>query len=207
VASFEAFAGYHGVGPGSEQGARGGELWERQALLRARPVVGDRGLCARITTEVLEASLQRPLPSDTAASIREMRYRLDDVRDDGALALKKGKGGLLDIDFIVQFLQLKTRLRSPSSREGLRALIKADAIPRELGEDLLQAHLFLRHIESRLRLMYGRSDVFVPRTGPGLVRLARQLGDIGAGAPERLWQEVTRTMGRTREIFDQVLSA
>ncbi len=199
VTSFDAFARYHGAA--DQPSPRGGALWERQALLRARPIAGDPELGEAVTRRVLDAIARQPPPEDATALIADMRYRLDSPGKGGAIHLKKGPGGLLDVEFLTQCLEIRNGLRVPSTRRAIDALIVTGALDEALGTEIRRHYEFLRRVESRLRLLYWRPDVFVPAEGPGLKRLARQLGDAGADGGTRLRRDVQRTMLRLREIF------
>lgn len=200
VTSFEAFRAYH---QGAD--ARGAALWERQALLRARPVAGDALLAKRIEAEVLMPSAERPLPEDAARQIREVRLKLDEQAPRKVFP-KRGPGGLLDIDFIAQYLSLAHGLRQPPTLAALEALESIEALSFEDARDLREAWEHLKRTESRLRLTFGQPDVWVPTEGPALRRLARSLGDAGADAGERLLRDLERTMGRTRLQFDRLVA-
>lgn len=199
VTSFDAFRSYH-----QGEHARGAALWERQALLRARVVAGDAEFAKRIEDEVLLPSSQRPLPDDAAQQISQVRRRLDE-QSPGKVSPKRGPGGLLDIDFITQYLSLVHGLRVPSTRVALDALEEAEALDYEDARSLREAWEKLKRTESRLRLMQGQPDVWVPETGPTLLRLARSLGDANPDAGERLLRIVKRTMRSTRVIFDRLV--
>jgi glutamate-ammonia-ligase adenylyltransferase len=199
VTSLEAFAQYHGAD--DQPRPRGGALWERQALLRARPIAGDSTLREKVTASVLDAIARQPAPEETTLLIAEMRYRLDSPGKRGEIHVKKGPGGLLDVEFLTQCLEIRHGLRVPSTRRAIDTLVSAGALDEALGNEIRRHYEFLRRVESRLRLLYWRPDVFVPAEGPGLTRLARQLGDAGADGGVRLRRDLLRTMTRLREIF------
>ena len=204
VTSLEAFSRYHGAhedGPA----ARGAALWERQALLRARGIAGDEALCDAVSIRTLDAVAAQPAPPDVGAQIAEMRFRLDAVGPGGGVYPKKGPGGLLDIEFLTQFLQIQHGIRVPSTRRALDRLIGERWLDEEIGHELQRSYELLRRVESRLRLLYWRPDVFVPPSGPGLTRLARQLGDAGADAGPRLLRDLNRCMARVREVFREIV--
>jgi len=201
VTSLESFAHYH-----EAHAPRSAALWERQALLRARPVAGDPTLLDAVTETVLDPVARQPAPPDVGQQIGEMRRRLDETGADGSIFPKKGPGGLLDIEFLTQLLEIRHGLRVPSTRRAIDVLVEHGAIDNTVGAELHRHFEALRRIGSRLRLLYGRADVFVPPSGPGLTRLARQLGDAGADGGARLRRDLVRTMSRMRELFEQIVS-
>lgn len=201
VASLAAFGAYH---RGETPQGRGAALWERQALLRARFVSGDHSLGAQLEREVLEPVARRPVPDDVARQIHDMRLLLD-VTPAYGTDPKKGPGGLLDVEFATQLLCIVHGLREPSTIRALDLLRERGILGADAHAELTSAWHFLRRIESRLRLIYGRPEVFVPRSGEGLARIARQLGDPAPEGGERLLRELDRTMRRTRGWFDRIV--
>ena len=201
VVSLDAFGRYHrGEVPG-----RDAALWERQALTRARVVAGDGALARRVEAEVLDVVARRPLPEGAALTLRDMRRALDHMPSQG-LDPKKGPGGLLDLDFLAQWFAMRLGWRDGSTRSILEGLRDEGLVDRSMMSMVLGAWHRLRHIERRLRLMYGRSEVYVPRQGGGLELLARQLGGAGAHAGAILLNELDATMNRVRATFDALMS-
>jgi glutamine synthetase adenylyltransferase len=135
-----------------------------------------------------------------------MRRALDNVPVQG-LDPKKGPGGILDLDFLAQFFALRLGWRMASTRAILERLRDEGLVDRATAQGLLSAWHRLRHVERRLRLTYGRAEVYVPRQGRGLEVLARQLGGAGAHAGEQLVRELVRSMTQVRETFDTLLTA
>lgn len=204
VASLRSLADYHGITNPERRGRAA--LWERQALLRARFVAGDASLGEEASRTVLQpAVFGRPLPPDAAEQIAQMRRRLEPAPSPEHIEVKKGPGGLLDVEFAVQYLQLRHAVPSPSTRSALTLLTDAGVLTAELASELRGAFDFLRRLESRLRLIHGRSEVFVPVRGRALEQLARQFGDVGPGAGERLVRRLQRTQERTRRLFDRLV--
>jgi glutamate-ammonia-ligase adenylyltransferase len=207
VVSFEALATYH------EREAR---LWERQALLKARPVAGDEGLFARAYAQVLEPSLFRPIdPAAAARDLIAMRERMEReiaAESPGRYNSKLGRGGLVDVEFAVQFLQLvhgsqHSGIRSRSTPQALVALREAGLLAPEDQEPLARGYRFLRRLESRLRIVRDRSADRLPSAGPELLRLARRMGYSGARAGEELLADYERTAAEVRAAFLRVLGA
>ncbi|MFM2152631.1 MAG: hypothetical protein RL199_1066 [Pseudomonadota bacterium] len=200
VVSLDAFGRYHR----GEVRGRNAELWERQALTRARVVAGEATLGRRVEGEVLDIVSKRPLPEGVGRSLGAMRHALDNMPSHG-IDPKKGPGGLLDLDFLAQFFALQRGWRTGSTRAILERLREGALIERAKAQVLLSAWHRLRHVERRLRLMYGRAEVYVPRQGRGIEVLARQLGGAGAHAGEQLVRELVRTMAQVREAFDALV--
>ena len=115
--SFDALDDYH---------AREARLWERQALLRARPVAGDETLFSRAFAQVLEPSVFRPIDRGAAAKeLLAMRDRMEREiagESDGLYNSKLGRGGLVDVEFAAQFgvrNQLRRRILRQFEQEGI----------------------------------------------------------------------------------------
>ncbi len=127
--------------------------------------------------------------------------------------LKRGSGGLADIEFIVQYLQLlhsesEPDLLRPNMWEALAALRRRRIISAAVCADLREAYELLRTIELRLRLFYNRSVSVLPEERGEIERLARRLTDERADpskAVESFLAEVESKTQRTREIFEQIV--
>ncbi|HYZ88813.1 MAG TPA: bifunctional [glutamate--ammonia ligase]-adenylyl-L-tyrosine phosphorylase/[glutamate--ammonia-ligase] adenylyltransferase, partial [Myxococcales bacterium] len=207
VVSFDALATYH---------AREARLWERQALLRARPVAGDAALFERASREVLEPSLFRTFDRKEAArELLAMRERMErEIADesDARYNSKLGRGGLVDVEFAVQFLQLVHGSSHPSVRHAstLAALaeLRGEGLLRESeAEPLVRGYRFLRRVESRLRIVRDRAISHFPTSGRELLLLARRLGYSGPRAGEELLAAYERETRSVRSAFLRVLEA
>ena len=179
-------------------------VWERQALLKARVVVGGPEAAARVGEIVAAATWGRRWTAAEIGSIRSMRLRMEE----GARAanLKRGPGGVVDIEFIVQMLQLvhggrEPRLRTTGTLAGLVAAHDAGLVADERFEFLCRAYRTLRAIEGRLRLLDapGRHDL--PAGADDRRRLANLLG---SERPDDLAADVEALMVRTRAEFEAV---
>jgi glutamate-ammonia-ligase adenylyltransferase len=160
-------------------------LWERQALVRARPILGD-GRLARRFMALRRARVFDPGLSDgERAEIHHVRMRMEQElgrEGPGRIHLKFGRGGLVDVEFLVQVLQLthgarRGALRSPSTRRALAALGAAGLVREGLAGELLEAYEFLRRLLRSLRLGQTRPPDCLPTTGHVLARLAREAGE------------------------------
>jgi glutamate-ammonia-ligase adenylyltransferase len=198
VVSLDAFARYH------ESRA---EDWERQALVRARVCAGDRQLGARVIALAHAAAYERGAPP--AEKMHHIRLRLQNelarerldtppVRYD----LKVGRGGLVDVEFVAQWLQMKhgkdVRVRTPETEGALAALEALGALEPAYASPLREGYRFLRRLEQRLRVLHGTSASLVEEGAPGLALLARRMGmrDGPRGSAEAAllvrYEEVTR---------------
>jgi [glutamine synthetase] adenylyltransferase / [glutamine synthetase]-adenylyl-L-tyrosine phosphorylase len=207
VVSFDSFASYH---------AREARLWERQALLRARPVAGDAELFARAAREVIEPSLFRPLDGREAArellAMRERMEREIAAESDARYNSKLGRGGLVDVEFAVQFLQLvhgssHPSVRTPSTVAALAELRRAGLLAASEADPLARGYRFLRRVESRLRIVRDRAISHLPTSGRELTLLARRLGYSGPRAGEELLGDYERETQSVRAAFLRVLDA
>jgi glutamate-ammonia-ligase adenylyltransferase len=189
VTSLAAFARYHAVsapGEESEPASVGssGAAWERQALLRARFAAGDAELGARaleIATRVAYEGGAAP-----AAEVRHLRERME--RELGRerayrLDLKTGRGGLVDVEFAVQFLQMQNgsdqAIRTPDTSIALDALAARGYLSPENYDALRDGYAFLRRLEQRIHVLYGKGSSVIAVRAPGLPALARRMGYQG----------------------------
>jgi glutamate-ammonia-ligase adenylyltransferase len=156
-----------------------GQLWERQALCKARVVYASPTAAGDADEAVNRAAFSRPWTDDDARAIRHMRARLEETaapRD-----IKRGRGGMVDVEFLVQMLQLRhggdnPRLRVPNTLQALSALREAGHLPRDDYEFFAESYRFLRRVESRLRLLHTGARDELPEDPAELAKLARGLG-------------------------------
>ena len=124
-------------------------IWEHQALVRARPVAGDPDLAERFETLRREVLCQPRDQQELAAAVLKMRRRLAEHHGDEG-DLKQGSGGIVDIEFMVQYLVLALAHRHPELAvytDNVRILETAeqlDLLPAQMAEDLREAYLALR---------------------------------------------------------------
>ena len=213
VTSAGGFARYHLGGGGTATPVRS-QLWERQALLRARFVAGDGELFEEIRDRVLAPALwARPAdPAALAAEIRRMRERIESqVGKESAQGPnpKAGRGGLIDVEFAAQYLQLAhghdhPHIRTPSTPEALARLREAGLLREPIYQALARGYEFLRRIELRLRIVHDYAIDHLPQ-GRALVQLARRLGYYGDDPTARLNAEYARTTGEVRAAFEEVV--
>ncbi|MEU4567111.1 bifunctional [glutamine synthetase] adenylyltransferase/[glutamine synthetase]-adenylyl-L-tyrosine phosphorylase [Micromonospora sp. NPDC023956] len=162
---------------------RWARTWEFQALLKARPAAGDLAL-AREWIDQLAPLLWRAAERPEAVSdVRAMRKKIIENIPPKELEreIKRGPGGLRDIEFAVQLLQLvhgrgDESLREPGTIPALRALVAGGYVGRADGEGLLRGYRFLRGVEHRLQLQGLRRTHTVPAEPAGLRWLAAALG-------------------------------
>ncbi len=182
VTSIAAFERYHLGDAAANAGSAA--VWERQALLRARPVAGTPEL-----GDAFEALRRRilaePLPEDLEQEIDRIRTRMQTElarEESGRRNLKTGRGGLVDVEMIVQLLQLRHGDAHPELLEPVRVdeLLARAARLGLIGEEeriaLEQGWAFLQRLSSRLRIVENRSISDLVEERGDLDSVARALG-------------------------------
>lgn len=215
VTSLRSFARYHGVAlPGHRAedsrpaALASGAAWERQALLRARGCAGDRDLGARVMAIAHEAAYERGAVPATELHHLRMRMERELAREQPQrFDLKLGRGGLLDVEFAVQWLQMRhggeRSLRTPDTLQALSALFEAGHVGANVHDTFRDGYGFLRRLEQRLHVTCGRSSSVLDVTDPELERIARAMGLQNTGpstAAEELvarYRDVTEAVRRT----------
>jgi glutamate-ammonia-ligase adenylyltransferase len=187
---------------------RWAKTWEFQALLKARPLAGD--------TELGRAYVETTQPFVWAAVTRDhfvedaqaMRRRVEQhvPRAEAERQIKLGAGGLRDVEFTVQLLQLVHGRNDPTIRSGstltaLAALAAAGYVGRDHAAQLAVCYRFLRVLEHRLQMWRMRRTHLMPEAEVDLRRLARSVGMRAEGADGLLerWRTVRRDVRRLHE--------
>jgi glutamate-ammonia-ligase adenylyltransferase len=158
--------------------------WEFQALIKARPVAGDAALGARFVEATRSFVWRDRLDADTVREIRVMKARAEAELSARGLTdreLKRGRGGIRDIEFAVQLLQLvhgrhDDSVRSPTTLDALAALASGGYVETGDTQRLDQAYRFLRTVEHRLQLQDEQQTHTIPHDRAARTRLARVLG-------------------------------
>ncbi|WP_229072330.1 bifunctional [glutamine synthetase] adenylyltransferase/[glutamine synthetase]-adenylyl-L-tyrosine phosphorylase [Actinoplanes sp. DH11] len=162
---------------------RWARTWEFQALLKARPAAGDLALAQAWLADLAPLVWHAAERPEAVADVRDMRRKIIDnvPAKEVDREIKRGPGGLRDIEFAVQLLQLvhgriDETLRAPGTLPALRALVTGGYVGRQDGEMLLRGYRFLRGVEHRLQLQQLRRTHTVPDDPAGLRWLAAALG-------------------------------
>jgi [glutamine synthetase] adenylyltransferase / [glutamine synthetase]-adenylyl-L-tyrosine phosphorylase len=187
--------------------------WEAQALLRAEPVAGDRPLGAAFTA--LADEFRYPAGGVPEASVREIRRikaRMEAERMprgvDPALHLKLGPGGLADVEWVVQLLQLRhadavPRLRTTRTMAGLAAAAEAGLVGEEDAAALSAAWRLAARIRDAVVLVSGRPADVLPTRQPELAAVSSVLG-YAPGAHQDLLQDYRRAARRARAVMERL---
>ncbi len=196
---------------------RWASTWEFQALLKARPVAGDLALgeaYVEAVSPMVWSAAQRP---DFVADVQAMRRRVEEhvPADQADRQLKLGKGGLRDVEFSVQLLQLvhgrtDESLRSRTTLDALAALAAGGYVARDDAAGLDAAYRVLRCLEHRVQVHRLRRTHLMPTSEDDLRWLGRSMGHRANPAHSVLgqWQRQAREVRRLHErIFYRPLLA
>ena len=184
------------------------EAWERQALIKARFVTGSAELGSRFGEFIAGFTFARQMDDSSLEEIKRIKHRSEKEHDspDGRFNLKHGRGGIRDIEFYVQYLQLiagsqHPEVRTPSTLEAIRRLAAARLLLDGEETQLARSYVFLRCVEHRLQLAALTPEARMPAPGPELDRLAAGLGFDSA---ERLREELEDHSRRVRAILERI---
>ena len=184
-----------------------GQLWERQALCKARVVWGSARSAKAATAAVNRAAFGRRWRRRDVNDIRRMRNRLEETASAGDL--KRGPGGIVDVEFLVQMLQLKhgrgnDDLRRSNTIEAIGALHRAKIFSADDAAFFQDNYRFLRTIESRLRLLNSTARDRLPDDPAELTELAKLLHYHSGQA---LLDDFEHSTHRVRERFERIFDA
>jgi glutamate-ammonia-ligase adenylyltransferase len=193
-------------------------LWERQALLRSRPL-SDRSevranreeIATAYSTLKDEILFGTPPPPDLFQQVAGMRWRIETEKTKDRIperCFKAGPGGILDVEFIVQAMQLanggtRAQLRSPNTRNALLALGAEGLIDQERASKLMEGYELLRTLEFRLRREHNAPVTYIDENTDLEHSIARWMKYKNF---EELMGNISEKMRRNREIFEQLIA-
>ena len=186
--------------------------FERQAMIKLRSVAGDAALGKQV-----EAHRDRYVyggePWDLGIALDLRRQQLKQLVEPGTVNVKHSAGGLVDIEYAIQYLQVMHGhrhpiLRTPNSMQALSGLVECGIVTRQDGEHLRKAYLFIRMLIDGLRMVRGNAKdlVLPPADSDEFIFLARRVGyttdDWQAGA-RHLQTDIEEHMTLTKQFFQR----
>ena len=183
--------------------------WERQAMIKARAVAGDPWLGSGFVDGVTPFVYPSELALRAIEEVRRTKVRLEEYmrqRGKELTEVKRGHGGIRDVEFAVQLLQIvhgrrDPRLRSANTLRALAALAEEGYVAQPDAEALADAYRFLRRLEHRLQIVHDLQTHDLPADPRARTTLARSLGLADASA---LHAEYERTTGLVRGIHERL---
>lgn len=204
VRTIDSFAAYY---------AKWSRVWELQALLRADAVVGDQGLRDRFTA--LINPLRFPangISDDDVFEVRRIKARVDDERlprgADPHTHLKLGRGGLADVEWTVQLLQMRhagqhVALQTPRTLDALTAATDAGLLETDDAVALTLAWRLVSRVRNAVTLVRGKPGDSLPRDPRERAAVASVLG-YGPGESDTMVNDYLRTTRRARAVVERV---
>jgi len=189
-------------------------VWERQAFIRARHVAGDSALGEEAVRGIKELLFGRELREADVMEMVAIRKRMENEigkETEQRYNFKTGSGGLVDIEFLVQALQLRWGGSDPSLRHTgtmatLEALGESGLIDKEDYAFLREAYAFLRSLEMGERIMFDRAETFLVKDELKSSPIARALGYEAESKPgARLLADYEEISSKVREIYTKTL--
>jgi [glutamine synthetase] adenylyltransferase / [glutamine synthetase]-adenylyl-L-tyrosine phosphorylase len=202
VRSLESYENYY---------AQWGQTWERMMLIKARPVAGDGPLGAEFLEMVQPFRYPRSLSRRTLREVAAVKKRIErEIVKEGEMErnVKLGRGGIREIEFIVQTLQILHAGRAPflqgaSTVPLLRKLVEYSLLSAPDAQQLEEAYIFLRDVEHRLQMEANRQTHTIPTERRARERLARLMGFASLPA----FESARRThASQVRRVYDQLLA-
>jgi glutamate-ammonia-ligase adenylyltransferase len=192
-----------------------GDLWERQTLTRTRLIFGDRALARRVRRVLRELVYDRPLAAGAVKEIGEVRRRMEvelAQETPERRHVKLGRGGLVDVEFLAQTLQLvhggtraggHPEVRAPSTRGALAGLARAGVLSAERASELQAHYRFLRRVSAATRLLGARPPDVLDLESPIPARVASALD---YPTREAFLDDYRRRTEAVRSVYDEVMA-
>jgi len=187
--------------------------FERQALIKLRHVAGDAALGKQVEAH-RDRYVYSGAPWDMATALELRRQQVKQLVERGTVNVKHSLGGMIDIEYAVQYLQVmhghqQHALRTPNTMQALGALVECGIVTRQDGEELRRAYWFIRMLIDGLRMVRGNAKdlVLPPPESEEFIFLARRVGyttdDWQAGA-RHLQSDIEDHMRKTREFWEKM---
>ncbi|MFP4173895.1 MAG: bifunctional [glutamate--ammonia ligase]-adenylyl-L-tyrosine phosphorylase/[glutamate--ammonia-ligase] adenylyltransferase [Candidatus Hydrogenedentota bacterium] len=189
-----------------------GQAWERQALIKARPVAGDHELGSAFIEQTRPFAFPRYFDDETLEEIRNTKQQMEDLvrqRGQSETEVKLGRGGIRDIEFTVQMLQLLNggripALRTPNTLEAIHQLGLHDIVRPFEADTLARNYAFLRRVEHRLQIEGSQQIHALPSDEKQLGAFARRMGYESG---QHFMAEYRERAAMTRRVLEQFLAA
>jgi glutamate-ammonia-ligase adenylyltransferase len=182
--------------------------WEHMALTRARPVAGDAGLCRRVS-ETIAAVLRSPRdPEKLVIDVAAMRRRVADENPrPSRWDLRNRGGGLIDLEFIVQYLMLRHAPSSPqilrrATAEAIATLGEAGLLPPQARHELGEAAALFRKVQAVLTLLANELPSTAVLAEPDAAALAACVGSVDFA---QLDADITAAAARVSSWYDRLI--
>ncbi|MCL2595182.1 MAG: bifunctional [glutamine synthetase] adenylyltransferase/[glutamine synthetase]-adenylyl-L-tyrosine phosphorylase [Promicromonosporaceae bacterium] len=182
--------------------------WEFQALLKARPAAGEAVLGQEFRAAIDPSVWQAASHESFVADAQAMRRRVESnvPRHEAERQIKLGAGGLRDVEFTVQLLQLvhgrtDATVRAAGTLNALSALASAGYVGRDAAEQLAQLYRFLRALEHRVQLYQLRRTHLLPTANDDLRRIARSLRLTNSEELTEAWRVARREVRALHETL------
>ena len=211
VTSLSAFKRYH---------QEAAQPWERQAMTKARAVTGAADFVRQVQDTIEELTFARLLPENLQAEIYRLRQRMEQeiARESDELRnIKTGRGGMVDVEFIAQFLQLRhadevAALKTQNTLRLLEILADKKLLAQDDADCLIAGYKFLRQLENKLRLLYDQSINELSMRAREFSKVAKSLGYGGREVkPEQAfiddYRRVTEEIRQRMEFYLNPLGA
>ena len=192
-----------------------GQTWERSALIKARPVAGDETVGREFLERISPFVYRKYLDYGAIAEIRDMKQKINkDVEQKGKTHrdVKLGYGGIREIEFVVQALQLiyagrDRSLREKNALKALHMLAQKGLITYQERADLSKAYVFLRTVEHRIQILDDLQTQTMPLDDRELRTLARRSGYLSPGQEaELLLRDYAEHTHKVRSIYDDLFA-
>jgi glutamate-ammonia-ligase adenylyltransferase len=192
--------------------SRWAEPWERQALVRSRPAAGDPALAEEFLTAAAQWIYRPELTAEELRQMRHLKARVERERipphEDARFHTKLGRGGMADVEWAVQLLQLRhghrhPQVHVPGTLAALDALQQTGLLAATDAEAWQAAYRLCARVRNRLFLQAGRTRDSLPTDPAEVTRLARSLG-YTTSPRAALREDYRRVTRRSRRAFERV---
>ncbi len=192
------------------------EIWERQMMTRSRAVIGNKELSEQVSKKILDNVYGKYEISWLAKEIIKVRLLVEQELADGKdkIEIKRGKGGIMDIDFLTHFLQLAyggdfPQLKNSSTRFVLKESLSLGLISEKAKMKLLDAYDFYKKSEAALRVFDMKSTSKVSKDKKSLLPLARALGFVDTDydvAVKQYQDKLMQYRDDVRQLFESIMT-
>ncbi len=188
-----------------------GRTWERLALIKARPIAGNADVAFQFLDAIEPWVYRRYLSRSDISGIKALQRRLVKRNDRHGLQLHDVEGGILDVEFVVRFLQLinggdNRQIRVGNTFQALSLLEQSGAITNEEGHTLVKNYAWLRRIEHRLEVLHDADTNMLPNRADDLKRLAIRCNYEPNNAAEEFRADYKQRIDENQKVITRLLN-